>query len=104
MVHLSCYTYLIYSCKGNIVITVISWKTVLMYCRTEVGKLAGERAALLKKLVEVEMDGKAAGEQMIKLRDTVRRLKEVNLVCMVYMRYSTLLISPYGPMLYFLGK
>ena len=47
-------------------------------CRTEVGKLAGERAALLKKLVEVEMDGKAAGEQMIKLRDTVRRLKEVN--------------------------
>lgn len=42
------------------------------------GKLAGERAALLKKLVEVEMDGKAAGEQMIKLRDTVRRLKEVN--------------------------
>ena len=53
-----------------------------MSCRTEVGKLAGERAALLKKLVEVEMDGKAAGEQMIKLRDTVRRLKEVNLVCM----------------------
>ena len=60
-----------------------------MSCRTEVGKLAGERAALLKKLVEVEMDGKAAGEQMIKLRDTVRRLKEVNLVCMFYLRYST---------------
>ena len=47
--------------------------------RTEVGKLAGERASLLKKLVEVEMDGKAAGEQMMKLRDTVRRLKEVKL-------------------------
>ena len=41
------------------------------------GKLAGERAALLKKLVEVEMDGKAAGEQTMKLRDTVRKLKEV---------------------------
>jgi len=55
-----------------------------------VGKLAGERAGLLKKLVEVEMDGKAAGEQMIKLRDTVRRLKEVNIVCIFYMRYSTI--------------
>ena len=49
-------------------------------CRTEVGKLAGERASLLKKLVEVEMDGKAAGEQLIKLRDTIRKLKEVKLV------------------------
>ena len=57
-------------------------KTILMSCRTEVGKLAGERATLLKKLVEVEMDGKAAGEQMIKLRDTVRRLKEVILYIM----------------------
>ena len=43
------------------------------------GKLAGERASLLKKLVEVEMDGKAAGEQLIKLRDTIRKLKEVKL-------------------------
>lgn len=51
-------------------------------CRTEVGKLAGERASLLKKLVEVEMDGKAAGEQLIKLRDTIRKLKEVKLVNM----------------------
>ena len=51
-------------------------------CRTEVGKLAGERASLLKKLVEVEMDGKAAGEQLIKLRDTIRKLKEVKLLNM----------------------
>lgn len=51
-------------------------------CRTEAGKLAGERASLLKKLVEVEMDGKAAGEQLIKLRDTIRKLKEVKLVNM----------------------
>ena len=50
-----------------------------MLCRSEVGKLAGERAAVLKKLVEVEMDGKAAGEQLIKLRDTIRKLKEVHL-------------------------
>lgn len=76
--------------KGNIMITVVSWKTVLVSCRTEVGKLAGERAALLKKLVEVEMDGKAAGEQMIKLRDTVRRLKEVDLVYVFYTRYFTM--------------
>lgn len=70
--------------------SLIRLKTVVMSCRTEVGKLAGERAGLLKKLVEVEMDGKAAGEQMIKLRDTVRRLKEVNIVCIFYMRYSTI--------------
>lgn len=56
--------------------SVEKWKEDASVTRTEVGKLAGERAALLKKLVEVEMDGKAAGEQMIKLRDTVRRLKE----------------------------
>jgi len=56
--------------------SIEKWKEDASATRTEVGKLAGERAALLKKLVEVEMDGKAAGEQMIKLRDTVRRLKE----------------------------
>lgn len=56
--------------------SVEKWKEDASVTRTEAGKLAGERAALLKKLVEVEMDGKAAGEQMIKLRDTVRRLKE----------------------------
>ena len=70
--------------------SLVRLKTVLMSFRTEVGKLAGERAGLLKKLVEVEMDGKAAGEQMIKLRDTVRRLKEVNIVRTLYMRYSTI--------------
>ena len=55
--------------------------------RTEVGKLAGERASLLKKLVEVEMDGKAAGEQLVKLRDTVRKLKEVFITCLVLSLY-----------------
>ncbi|KAL9988685.1 hypothetical protein ACROYT_G003159 [Oculina patagonica] len=56
--------------------SVEKWREDANVTRTEVGKLAGERAGLLKKLVEVEMDGKAAGDQMIKLRDTVRRLKE----------------------------
>lgn len=56
--------------------SVEKWREDASVTRTEVGKLAGERAALLKKLVEVEMDGKAAGEQMMKLRDTVRKLKE----------------------------
>lgn len=56
--------------------SVEKWKEDASVTRTEVGKLAGERASLLKKLVEVEMDGKAAGEQMLKLRDTVRKLKE----------------------------
>lgn len=56
--------------------SVEKWKEDANVTRTEVGKLAGERVSLLKKLVEVEMDGKAAGEQLVKLRDTVRKLKE----------------------------
>lgn len=56
--------------------SVEKWKEDANVTRSEVGKLAGERAAVLKKLVEVEMDGKAAGEQLIKLRDTIRKLKE----------------------------
>ncbi|KAM7437852.1 spermatogenesis [Porites harrisoni] len=56
--------------------SIEKWKEDANVSRTEVGKLAGERASLLKKLVEVEMDGKAAGEQLIKLRDTIRKLKE----------------------------
>lgn len=31
----------------------------------------------MKKLVETEMDGKAASEQVLKLRDVVRILKQV---------------------------
>ncbi|PFX25692.1 Outer dense fiber protein 2 [Stylophora pistillata] len=56
--------------------SIEKWKEDADVTRSEVGKLAGERAAVLKKLVEVEMDGKAAGEQVIKLRDTIRKLKE----------------------------
>ena len=32
---------------------------------------------LMKKLVEVEMDGQAAAKQVAALRDSIRRLKEV---------------------------
>jgi hypothetical protein len=35
-----------------------------------------ERDSLMKKLVEVEMDGQAAIKQTTALRDTIRRLKE----------------------------
>lgn len=56
--------------------SIEKWREDANVTRSEVGKLAGERAAVLKKLVEVEMDGKAAGEQLIKLRDTIRKLKE----------------------------
>lgn len=56
--------------------SIEKWKEDANVTRSEVGKLAGERAAVLKKLVEVEMDGKAAGEQLIKLRDTIKKLKE----------------------------
>ena len=71
---------------------LIFFPTILLTaspCRTEVGKLAGERASLLKKLVEVEMDGKAAGEQLIKLRDTIRKLKEVKLVSIALTKLLT---------------
>ena len=35
------------------------------------------RDNLMKKLVEVEMDGQAAAKQVAALRDTIRRLREV---------------------------
>ncbi|EDO38180.1 predicted protein [Nematostella vectensis] len=44
--------------------------------RTELDMVEDERERLIKKLVEMEMDGKAASEQFLKLRDVVRRLKE----------------------------
>lgn len=37
-----------------------------------------ERDELMKKLVEVEMDGQAAVKQMAALRDSIRRLREVH--------------------------
>ena len=33
---------------------------------------------LLKKLIEVEMEGQSVAQQVAALRDTIRRLKEVN--------------------------
>lgn len=45
--------------------------------RTELHLAEDDKSMLLKKLVEAEMDGKAAGEQVIKLRESVRKLKQV---------------------------
>ena len=38
-----------------------------------------ERDKLIRQLVQVEMDGKAASEQLVKMKNTVRKLKEVSL-------------------------
>ena len=59
-----------------------------MVFRSEFGKLTDERSTLLKKLVEVEMDGKSATEHMLKLRDTVRRLKEVCYLHLNFVLYN----------------
>ena len=51
---------------------------MLIIFRTEREKLSTEREDLMKKLVEVEMDGQAASKQVAALRDAIRRLKEVS--------------------------
>ena len=38
----------------------------------------GQREALLTKLVEVEVDGKAAAKQVSALQDVIRRFREVS--------------------------
>ena len=48
-----------------------------VYCRSERELLDRTRDNLMKKLVEVEMDGQAAAKQVAALRDTIRRLREV---------------------------
>lgn len=45
--------------------------------RSELDRIQDDRDTLMKKLVETEMDGKAASEQVLKLRDAVRILKQV---------------------------
>ena len=47
--------------------------------RSERELLDRARDNLMKKLVEVEMDGQAAAKQVAALRDTIRRLREVGI-------------------------
>lgn len=47
--------------------------------RTELYVAEDDKGTLLKKLVETEMDARAASEQLVKMRDTVRKLKQVGL-------------------------
>ena len=51
-----------------------------------------ERDKLIKQLVQVEMDAKAASEQLVKMKDTVRKLKEVNLQNLINFRLQRLFI------------
>lgn len=41
--------------------------------------LSNEREKLMKKLIEVEMDGQAAVKQVNEMREAFRRLREVSL-------------------------
>jgi predicted nuclease with TOPRIM domain len=50
---------------------------VLFDIRSELDRAQDDKDTLLKKLVETEMDGKAASEQVMKLRETARKLKQV---------------------------
>ena len=46
--------------------------------RSEVEIVSQERDALVKKLVEAEMGAKSTSEMVLKLKDTVNKLNEVN--------------------------
>ena len=58
----------------------ISKIMIFLNVRSEVENIEGEKEILLRKLVEVEMDGRAAAEEVGKLRDTIRRLKNVSCI------------------------
>ena len=49
----------------------------LLLRRSEREKLNTDRELLMKKLVEVELDGQAAAKEVAVLRNTIRRLREV---------------------------
>ena len=46
-------------------------------CRVEADVLNHEREKLMKKLIEVEMDGQCAAKQASSLRDLVRKFRQV---------------------------
>ena len=48
------------------------------YFRVEADILNREREKLMKKLIEVEMDGQAAAKQVSDLRDHIRKLRSVS--------------------------
>ena len=52
----------------------------LSFCvyRIEADILNREREKLMKKLIEVEMDGQAAGKQASELRDLIRKFRNVS--------------------------
>ena len=47
--------------------------------RTEAEILGSEKEKLLKKLIDVEFEGRAAIHEVSKLREACRRMKEVSL-------------------------
>ncbi|ELT92350.1 hypothetical protein CAPTEDRAFT_72575, partial [Capitella teleta] len=51
-------------------------RTSAEYSLSDKDRIEQERDCLMKKLVEVEMDGQAAVKQTVALRDSIRRLKE----------------------------
>ena len=61
--------------------------------RTERELLDRARDNLMKKLVEVEMDGQAAAKQVAALRDTIRRLREVICCNSLYFNFSFVAIG-----------
>lgn len=46
--------------------------------RHDADLLSNEREKLMKKLIEVEMDGQAAVKQVNEMREAFRRLREVS--------------------------
>ena len=51
--------------------------------------MSAEREILMKKLVEVELDGQAAAKQVAALRDVIRRMREVRVKLISWLRQLT---------------
>lgn len=57
----------------------VPWFQIFFSNRCDVHALSNEREKLMKKLIEVEMDGQAAVKQVNEMREAFRRLREVSL-------------------------
>lgn len=54
---------------------------VTVFYRVEADLLNREREKLMKKLIEVEMDGQSAAKQASHLRELVRKFRQVCVLC-----------------------
>ena len=61
-------------------IHALTYYNCYYFMRTEAEILGSEKEKLLKKLIDVEFEGRAAIHEVSKLREACRRMKEVSLI------------------------